>query len=141
MSVGALEACDGEDDHLPARDARAFEIRVAGPAALLVAKLHKIADRALEPHRHRLADKDALDLFRILQTIPTDVLAATLGRLLEAPIASEVTARAVGILREFFTTPRSPGCLMVVRATEGLEDAETIARSCSILTNALLERR
>lgn len=94
----------------------------------------------MEPHHGRLDDKDALDLFRILQAILTDVLAATLERLLEAPIASEVTAHAGGILQDFFTTPRSPGCLMVVRATEGLEDAETIARSCSILANALSAR-
>ena len=63
-----------------------------------------------------------LNLFRLLQAIPTDVLASTLNRLLEAPVASEVTAEALEILREFFGAPRSSGCVMVVRATEGLED-------------------
>lgn len=112
---------------------------MAGPTALLVAKLHKIADRAEEGRRGRIDDKDALDLFRILQAIPTDVLASALNRLLAAPVASEVTAEALGILRKFFGTPRSIGCVMIASATEGLEDPETITLSCSILANALLK--
>ena len=36
---------------LDSADPRAFEIRVAGPSALLVAKVHKIADRSQEPAR------------------------------------------------------------------------------------------
>lgn len=41
MEVGSLEAADD----------RRFEIEVAGPAALLVAKLHKIAERVDSPGR------------------------------------------------------------------------------------------
>ena len=45
---------------LDADDQRAFEIRVAGPAALIVAKLHKLAERTQEPGARRVKDKDAL---------------------------------------------------------------------------------
>ena len=137
MTLSALDA-GSERDH--ATDQRIFDIRVAGPTALLVSKLHKVADRALEQKRARLYDKDALDLFRILQAIPTASLASVLKRLLEHEMCGEVTQEALAFLEHFFATPTSPGCRMVVRATEGLEGAETIARSCSILANALLEQ-
>ena len=42
-------------------DTRERLVRVAGPAALLVAKTHKIAERVDAPHR--LLDKDAHDLY------------------------------------------------------------------------------
>lgn len=47
-----IEAMDDGDD-------RAFEVAVAGPAALLVAKLHKISERVGRPGRRD--DKDALE--------------------------------------------------------------------------------
>jgi hypothetical protein len=45
-------------------DTRGFDLSVAGPAALLVSKLHKIADRAGSP---RAKDKDAYDVLRLLR--------------------------------------------------------------------------
>src|SRR5262249_26125615 len=43
-------------------DTRSFDVAVAGPTALLIAKLHKIAERVAERERRRLDDKDALDI-------------------------------------------------------------------------------
>ena len=45
---------------LDVNDRREFELRVAGPSALFVAKLHKLADRSQEREAKRLKDKDAL---------------------------------------------------------------------------------
>jgi hypothetical protein len=45
---------------LTAGDARCFDAWVAGPAALLVSKLHKLTEREGDPDR--LADKDAHDV-------------------------------------------------------------------------------
>ena len=64
---------------------------VAGPAALLIAKLHKIAERVSERKRRRLDDKDALGILRLLQATDTDSLAATLVQLLQSDVAREVT--------------------------------------------------
>jgi hypothetical protein len=67
---GAL--IDYSTAHLTALDPsdhRAFDIRLAGPSALLVAKLHKLADRSREPEARRLKDKDALDVLRLLRAI------------------------------------------------------------------------
>lgn len=55
MQVGSLAANEG----------RRHEVRVAGTAALLVAKAHKIGERATT-FPSRLVDKDAHDVYRIL---------------------------------------------------------------------------
>ncbi len=57
MTIPALEASDG----------RTFEVAVAGRAALLVAKLHKLNER--QGTQGRLNDKDALDIYRLLQSM------------------------------------------------------------------------
>ena len=70
MTIAALE--DGDD--------RAFSIAVAGPAALVVAKTHKIAGRRDEA-KGRLKDKDALDVFRLMRAVDPPVFAAGFARL------------------------------------------------------------
>lgn len=79
--IGAFEA----------EDARAFDVAVAGPTALLIAKLHKIAERISEREQRRLDDKDALDVLRLLQATETLTLAATVRTLLQADVAGDVT--------------------------------------------------
>lgn len=59
---------------------RSAVINVAGPAALLVAKLHKLGERVETPNR--LNDKDAHDIYRLLVATRTQDLAATARRLL-----------------------------------------------------------
>jgi hypothetical protein len=54
-------------------------INVAGPAALLVAKLHKLGERRDDPGR--LLDKDAHDICALLVAASTDVLADRLDML------------------------------------------------------------
>jgi hypothetical protein len=64
-------------------DSRTHEIRVAGPAALLIAKTIKIGDRLDDASRgdlKRIIDKDALDVLRLLQACPTAELSAGLTR-------------------------------------------------------------
>ena len=50
------------------RDGRAYPANVAGPTALLVAKLHKFGERQSTPGP--LVDKDAHDLYRLLVATP-----------------------------------------------------------------------
>lgn len=117
-------------------DPRNFEIWVAGPAALLIAKLHKLGERAHQPTRRD--NKDALDILRILRQIPTRDLAEATKRLLADPFSAEVTSAALSILQSLFATPDADGCQMAVKATEGLEDPEEISRSCALLAADLL---
>ena len=124
---------------LDSEDPRAFEIRVAGPSALLVAKVHKIADRSQEPETKRVNDKDGLDVLRLLRVIPSRELAAGLRRLQGEMVSAEVTREAVAQLDALFGSTRSVGTQMAVRATERLEDPAAIAESCEALTRELLD--
>ncbi len=57
--ISALDAADG----------RSIDVKVAGSAALLIAKAHKIGERSADRNRpHRLKDKDALDVYRLMVT-------------------------------------------------------------------------
>lgn len=126
-TIGALD--QGDD--------RSFEVAVAGPAALVVAKMHKIAERSKS--KDRLVDKDALDLLRLLQTAPTEELAATLQRLGDSDLAGPVTAEAVDFLKTLATKPGDPIPQMATRAAAGLEDPQVVADSLVLLTADLIE--
>src|SRR3990170_972500 len=82
---------------LEAADARAFDLRVAGPAALLVAKVHKISERH---GTDRQSDKDALDVLRLLRGTETDDLARRYQRLLADPRSAEAAKTGQGLLEK-----------------------------------------
>lgn len=127
MTVTALDAAD-----------RSVEVRVAGPAALIVAKAHKIRERAAGSPE-RLVDKDAHDIYRILVHTPTDTLAADFRRLLEDDLAGEVTAQAVEFIRENFAAgPEATGSFMAGRTEEGIGEPQTVALQSSILASDLV---
>lgn len=117
-------------------DPRRFPVAVAGPAALLVAKLHKLSDRV---GTGRANDKDALDALRLLRAVPAPELAARLRMLTEDPIAGEVTREALAHLRDLFSDVNSSGSQMAGRAAAPLENKDTIAASCAALTQDLVK--
>jgi hypothetical protein len=123
---------------LDAADHRQFRVSVAGPAALMVTKLHKIRQRLSERRRMRLSDKDALDVLRLLQAVPTLELAEAFRRMGETAVARDVTREALTALLDLFSDPKATGAQMAARAAEGLAPEEQIAQSCAILTNDLL---
>ncbi len=73
LIVAALDPVDG----------RQITVEVAGVAALLVAKTHKIHDRLINGKAERISDKDASDVYRIMQTAAPRDVAATLLTLRE----------------------------------------------------------
>lgn len=123
--IGALDPADG----------RTFSVAVAGPAALFVAKIHKIAERVEAPDR--LVDKDALDVLRLLRVVPTRTLVDGLRRLLDSEVASDVTTEALDLAAELLAHPDSPGPRMAARAAGGLEDADVVAGSLAALWSDL----
>lgn len=126
MEIHALE---GSDD-------RRFEIAVAGPAALLVAKLHKLAER--QDAVDRLQDKDALDVLRLLRETGTKTLAATMRELLADERSTQVAHESIDQLRALFGADGSAGSQMAARAAQPLEDPATIAASVAALSADLL---
>ncbi|WP_311931769.1 hypothetical protein [Microbispora sp. H11081] len=122
---------------LDPHDHRSYRVKVAGPAALLVAKLHKIFERVAVPHR--LNDKDAHDIYRILIDTDTLQLAAAFDALLGDPISSETTDQAVEYLAALFaSSPDALGARMAGRAEEGIGEPETVALATSLLAADLV---
>lgn len=78
---------------LDPEDTRRIEMNVAGPAALLVAKLHKIGERQDVPSR--LLDKDAHDVYRLPVATESATVAATLRQLREHELCARVTRDAL----------------------------------------------
>lgn len=116
-------------------DPRSFDLRVAGPAALIVAKVHKIAER-VDTGRSR--DKDALDVYRLLRALEPRELGVRFARLREAPVSMEPTERAVTEFMSLFGSSRAPGVDMIVSATSGLEPEDEVRRSAVALAEDLM---
>ena len=128
MTVAALDPADE----------RAYEVRVAGSAALLVAKAHKIGER-VDDDPGRLVDKDAHDMYRIFLVTSTEALAQDMRGLLNDELAGATTAQAVEFLREHFATgPAAIGSIMAGRTEEGVGEPETVALQTSTLAADLV---
>lgn len=127
MMIGALAT---DDD-------RVIEARVASPAALLVAKLHKLGERQ-ESAPERLADKDAYNVYRLLVAVPTEQLTTALERLLTDGLAGDVTTAALDYLAELFGTVDGVGSIMAGRAEEFVGDPAVVSAACVALSGDLL---
>lgn len=128
LEIGALDA----------RDTRCILAKVAGPAALLVAKIHKITERLDTPTR--LNDKDAHDSYRILRSIETMELRDRFAVLLEDSVSRDTTIEALQSLNSNFAEgPNAPGPVMAGRAESGLGDPQQVALSTAFLAEDLLK--
>ncbi len=121
---------------LDTTDDRSVTMNVAGPGALIVAKAHKIWERTTNDDRVR--DKDAVDVYRLLQAIPTGDLAARLARLRDSQEAGAVTAAAIAHLQILFGTRTGAGVELAVRATRAIIDAEELTLTLTTLTADLI---
>ena len=109
---------------------------IAGPAALLVAKVIKISERLGQSDRQPgLDEKDALDAFRLLQAIGTAELVLGLTQHRGEPNAAAVADEALELLRLHATSPRGRIVLLAASAVGG--DA-TVAPAFAALCNYLL---
>ncbi len=127
MTVSALDPSDG----------RVRTVKVAGPAALLVAKTHKIAERVGDPTR--LNDKDAHDVYRLLQSQETQLLARDLRTLRENDVSRECTEYALERIEVLFASgPDAPGAAMAGRAEEGVGDPDVVSTATALLAADLL---
>ena len=120
-----------------ASDQRRFELEVAGPAALLVSKCHKLAERIAEGGR-RAKSKDAHDVLRVLRGVSTDVLALGFTLMRTDEVSRQVAETGLDHLQSLFGRPRLAGCDLAAQAAAGLENEETIRQSCVALTSNLV---
>jgi hypothetical protein len=123
-------------------DRRQVTAEVAGPAALVVAKVHKISERVQsERHRRTPVDKDAGDIYRLVQITPVADMAAGFGLALDDDIARTVAEAALERLEELFGMRSGVGIEMAVRAA-GIsgEASATIAAALTAYVSALRAR-
>lgn len=125
---------------LEVSDVRTFEIWVAGPAALLVAKVIKLTERFDVNDPDRVPQKDALDLFRLMQVIPTAELAQRLNRLLQSEVAAPTTTGAIQALARDFARSDAKAPKLAAQAS-GLPRSQrgVLAESFALLVRDLLE--
>lgn len=114
---------------------RKTEVTVAGPAALLVAKVHKIQDRG---HSLRANDKDALDVFRLLRGVSIKSFVSRYRIMLDDERSADAASLGLRLFEEQFGNPSAVGIEMVVRSLQGLMDENEAATSCEILAADLL---
>jgi hypothetical protein len=137
LEAAVRDHAEMEISSLSEDDDRTYRANVAGPAALLIAKLHKLGERQAMPRR--LVDKDAHDIYRLLVAIPTEELARTIRTLRSDDLTDVVTEQAIGYLREMFASGSSAtGSAMAGRAETGVGDPDTVAASVAVLSADLL---
>lgn len=112
-------------------DTRAFTVRVAGPAALLVAKIHKLRDRLVEGKTDRIADKDAADVYRLMLGVPVRELAERMHPLLRDPVAGVPSTDAMDALPRLFGARASVGVQMATQSLRVGVPAERVADVCT----------
>jgi hypothetical protein len=124
MAISALDP----DDH------RSAEIKVAGPAALLIAKLHKVGER--QDHPARLIDKDAHDIYRLLVATDSDTLGRRIVDLCADELAGIVATRAVAYLEQLFASgPDALGSMMAGRAEQLVGDPAVVSAAAAALAS------
>ena len=123
---------------LESGDARAADVRVAGPAALLTAKAIKISERLdqADAQPDRVKEKDALDTFRVLQAVEVDVLVEGFRSHSAGDHAAVATAEAIDIYRAHAAT--SDGRIAQLAAAAAGGDP-AIAPSFAALVQDLLD--
>ncbi|MHB1509350.1 MAG: hypothetical protein ACYCST_09640 [Acidimicrobiales bacterium] len=101
---------------LEAGDDRQVVANVAGEAALLVAKMHKLHDRVASGRSDRLDDKDAADVIRLMQASSPRTVGLTIASLCSDDLAGAVSGQAVGYLDELFGRRGRVGIRMAASA-------------------------
>ena len=122
----------------PAIDSRSVSAKVAGPAALLVAKAHKLNDRVRSARVDRLVDKDAADILRLMQAFDPAEIGAAFSRFSEEPLAATPSRDALMYLEQLFGRRGGPGIEMAARALRPSVPRENIEALCVAYMAALL---
>lgn len=138
---GALVDYSGKPvSSLEPSDTRRYHVRVAGPMALIIAKLYKIWDRRGTLSREDA--KDALDLYRILRRFlrrfSTDSLARRFATLRRTEVSHDEAVQALTYLDALFHDETADGPRLIAQALGRLADPAEHTASSVILARDLL---
>ncbi len=112
-------------------DPRRFTVRVAGPAALIVAKVYKLRDRLAEGKADRIADKDAADVYRLMLTVPVSEVLLRLRPMLDDETAGPVCRDAIDLLVHLFGARGAEGARMAIESLRVAVPPERVADVCT----------
>lgn len=107
LEVALLDADSVLIGALEKSDTRTIELRVAGPAALSVAKLIKLEERLADPRRDRVISKDAGDLLRLMRYCGAEAVGIRLAALASDDRVVAGIERATEFLRRDISAPAS----------------------------------
>jgi hypothetical protein len=129
--VRGLEAAVFDNDimtihSLDPNDDRSIDALVAGSAALLIAKAHKIGERVASGNANRYDDKDGADVLRLMQTTDPTEVAQTIKRLLENNTIEESVTAGLTYLQDLFGGRAGAGIAMAQRAVAQLVSEEQV---------------
>lgn len=124
-------------ESLDPADLRVFTVKVAGPAALLIAKAHKVAERIDSPKRRDA--KDAHDIYRLLRAVGTEELAPSLTLLATDSMTGGVARTGLGYIGTLFAAGEgAPGSILAGQAEELVGDPVQVALAVSLLAQDLI---
>jgi hypothetical protein len=128
--VRAIASLDPTDDRL-------VDARVAGIAALLIAKAYKLGERANDPAGDRLVSKDASDVIGLMLASDPLEVGETLARLVKQGHAAELTRQGLVYLDQLFRASAPVGVNLAVQALDGIRNADEIRRLAPAYISAL----
>ncbi len=120
---------------------RSCLLKVAGPAALLVSKVHKIGERLEDSdiRRQEQLPKDAFDIYRLMRATDTTELASEFGLLQSHDLSRRVTYGALSTFERLFGSRSGTGTDHLVRSVGTLDDPAFIMESSVALSRDLLK--
>ena len=121
------------------KDTRVALVKVASPAALVVAKLIKLNERISGPKSDRILAKDASDVLRMLRYNDAAVIGSTLGRFAAQGVGSGTIETAVDFLRSQLALRTSPMVELAVEYHRQFETGPQITASYRTLAERLLD--
>lgn len=119
-------------------DERVIEVKVAGPAALLIAKAHKLGER-LRTGEPPMQAKDAGDVFRLMGAFDVRDVVGRLRRLLDDERSAGATALGLDYLDQLFGGEGRRGVELAIDALGTAVDPDEIATLAPAYTAQLTD--
>lgn len=122
-------------------DRRRFTVRVAGRAALVMAKAIKIDERVQAGKSDRLIDKDAADVYRLMLASSHDQFVERMSLILDDVVAGPVCRDSLSALGRLFGARRGVGVQMAQRALRESVPDDRVAQVCTLFVGQLRDAR
>ncbi|WP_147430158.1 hypothetical protein [Frondihabitans australicus] len=118
-------------------DERQEEIRVAGPASLVVAKIVKIRERLGSARVDRVISKDAGDVLRLLRLCDATTIGTRMAELVRLPTLTDIVTATVAAIHDDLSDPRSRLVALATEEFEGFEPPSQVETAFRVLGGRL----